>query len=176
MSKDELKWKDEFGGSLFFSLGKRNFCGVAIGYCGTEDFKVVKTACDKNGRILIIDAKLNGTNFLLINQSSLSTYPTFSILQKVLENFDDYNKKKYCFRRDFNLIFDCKFDASGGNPILKKPLGKLIEIKETLCLCDTWRIRNPNVKRFTFRQNQVSGFIERRLDFFLISNILQDLS
>ena len=35
-------------------------------------------------------------------------------------------------------------------------------------MCDIWRIRNPNVKRFTFRQNHVSGFIERRLDFFYI--------
>ena len=41
-------------------------------------------------------------------------------------------------------------------------------------MCDIWRIRNPNVKRFTFRQNHVSGFVERRLDFFLISNILQE--
>ena len=76
---------------------------------------------------------------------------------------------------DFNLIFDCKFDASGGNPILKKKyLAKLIEIKETLYLCDIWRIRNPNVRRFTFRQNRVSGFIEQRLDFSLISNIPQE--
>ena len=30
------------------------------------------------------------------------------------------------------------------------------------------------MKRFTFRQNHVSGFVERRLDFFLISNILQE--
>ena len=30
------------------------------------------------------------------------------------------------------------------------------------------------MKRFTFRQNHVSGFIERRLDFFLISNVLQE--
>ena len=56
----------------------------------------------------------------------------------------------------------------------KKSLAKLIEIKESLYLCDIWRIRNPNVKRFTFRQNHVSGFIERRLDFFLISNVLQE--
>ena len=79
------------------------------------------------------------------------------------------------FRGDFNSIFDCKFDASGRNPILKKKsLAKLIDIKETLCLWDIWKIRNPNVKGFTFRQNHVSGFIERRLDFFLISNILQE--
>ena len=40
----------------FFTHGKRNSCGVAIGYCETENFKVVNTACDKNGRILILDA------------------------------------------------------------------------------------------------------------------------
>ena len=100
---------------------------------------------------------------------------TFSTLQKLLGKVDDYNKKNINFGGDFNLIFDFKFDASGGNPILtRKSLAKLIEIKETLYLCDIWRIRNPNVKRFTFRQNHVSGFIERRLDFFLISNVLQE--
>ena len=41
-------------------------------------------------------------------------------------------------------------------------------------MCDIWRIRNPNVKCFTFRQNHVSRLIERRFDFFLISNILQE--
>ena len=41
-------------------------------------------------------------------------------------------------------------------------------------MCDIWRIRKPNVKRFTFWQNHASGFIKQRLDFFLISNILQE--
>ena len=73
-------------------------------------------------------------------------------------------KKNIVFGGDFNSIFDQK---SGGNPILKqKSLAKLIEIKETFFLCDIWRIRNANVRRFTFRQNHVSGLIERRLDFF----------
>ena len=52
-------------GPLFFLHGKSNSCGVALGYCGAEAFKVVNTACDKNGRILILDAELNGTTFLL---------------------------------------------------------------------------------------------------------------
>ena len=111
---------------LFFSHGKSNSCGVAIGYCGTEEFKVVNTARDKNGRMLILDAELNGTNFLLINFYNSNTeseqLSTFSTLQKLLEKFDDYNKKNIVFGGDFNLIFDCKFDASGGNPILKKKI------------------------------------------------------
>ena len=70
---------------------------MAIGYCGAEDLKVVNTARDKNGRILILDAELNGTNFLLINLYNSNTeseqLSTFSALQKLLEKFDDYNKK-----------------------------------------------------------------------------------
>ena len=29
---DEIKWRDEFNGELFFSHGKTNSCGVAIGF------------------------------------------------------------------------------------------------------------------------------------------------
>ena len=107
----------------FFSHGKSNSCGVAIGSCGRKAFKVINTACDKNRRVLILDAELNDTIFLLINFYNSNTEPeqlsTFSTLQKLLEKFDDYNKKNIVFGGDFNLIFDCKFDASGENPILK---------------------------------------------------------
>ena len=100
---------------------------------------------------------------------------TLSTLQKLLEKVDDYNKKNIIFGGNFVLIFDCKFDASEGNPILKKKaLAKLTETKETLYFCEIWRVRNPNVRRFTFRQNHVSGFIGRRLNFVLISNTLQE--
>ena len=45
--------------------------------------------------------------------------------------------------RGFNLIFDTKLDAQGGNPTMKeKSLAKLIEPKESYDLCDIWRVRN----------------------------------
>ena len=65
LSNDELKWKDKVGGPLFLHTG--NAILVAIAYSGAEDFKVITTACYKNGRILILDAEWNGTNLLLIN-------------------------------------------------------------------------------------------------------------
>ena len=46
---------------------------------------------------------------------------------------------------DFNLFFDSKLDAQGGNPI-----AKLIELKENYDLRDIWRVRNTKSKRFTF--------------------------
>ena len=43
-------------------------------------------------------------------------------------------------------------------------------------MCDIWRIRNTKVKQFTFTQQHSSGFIQRRLDYFFISNVLQEFA
>ena len=50
----------------------------------------------------------------------------------------------------------------------------MIELIESFELCDIWRIRNPTEKRFTFRQNHISGYIQRSLDYFFVSNKLQE--
>ena len=136
---------------------------------------MVNTACNKNGRIQILDVELNGTNLSLINfynsDSESEQLSTFSILQKLLEKVDGFNKKNIVFGGDFNLIFDYKSDAA--EVYSRTDWNKK---KKTLYLCDIWRIRNPNVIRFTLQQNHVSGFTEQRLDFFLISNICKSLS
>ena len=79
---------------------------MSIGYRGTETFKVVNTACDKNGRILILDAKLNDTNFLLVNfynsNSESEQLSSFSSLQKLIVNIDDYHKKDIVFEGDLS--------------------------------------------------------------------------
>ena len=41
-------------------------------------------------------------------------------------------------------------------------------------MTDIWRIRNPKAKQYTFRQKHVSGFLQRRLDYFFISNNIQE--
>ena len=76
---------------------------------------------------------------------------------------------------DLNLVFDCNLEACDGNPVLrKKSPTNFMEIKESLNLYEIWRIRNPKFKRYTFRQNHSPGFIQRRLDYFFVSNVLQE--
>ena len=36
--KDEKKWNEHLKGTLFFSHGTTNSCGVAIGYSGAKSF------------------------------------------------------------------------------------------------------------------------------------------
>ena len=98
-----------------------------------------------------------------------------SVLSKLLEDFDISLTKQLVMAGDFNLFFNSKLEAQGGNPTLKKKsLAKRIEFKETYDLCDIWRVRNTKSKRFTFTQKHSSDFIQRRLGYILISNNLQE--
>ena len=94
----------------------------------------------------------------------------------MLNSIPNIKNKDIILGGDFNLFFDTLLETQGGNPIFKKKsLAKLIETKENMDLCDIWRVRNPKSKRFAFNQNHVSGRIERRLNYFLISIFLQEI-
>ena len=68
---------------------------------------------------------------------------------------------------DFNIILDHVIDGQGGNS-KRKDSGKIIkDISAELDLFDLWRIRNPTVTRFTWRQKK--PIIQRRLDYWLVS-------
>ena len=74
---------------------------------------------------------------------------------------------------DFNLIFDTNLDADGGKPQLKvNSLSKLSSITKENDLCDIFRVRCPDEKRFTWRRK--NPFKQRQLDHFFISDTLQD--
>ena len=92
-------------------------------------------------------------------------------------NFFDINQnKRITFASDFNFFFVAKVEARGGKPFSKiKFTIKLFYIKESLDICDVWRVRNPKHQNFTFRQNHSIGFIELyRLDYIFISKELQE--
>ena len=41
-------------------------------------------------------------------------------------------------------------------------------------LSDIWRIRKSILKRYTFRKNRFSGFIQKWLDYIFVSNNIQE--
>jgi hypothetical protein len=67
-------------------------------------------------------------------------------------------------------------DALGGSPSIKKQsVSALINLLEKLDVSDIFRIRNPNKKRYTFRQKNCNNtIIHRRLDYICLSNSLQE--
>ena len=180
-SKVEQKWKEDFHGKVFFSHGKINSCGVLIAYIGTEKFTVKKQQTDHSGRILILDVSINNSEYILINLYNAKTekeqIEVLSNLFALLKTFDINPNKHVIMAGDFNLICNSKLDTAGGYPTLKrKSLAKFTELKETYDLCDIWRVRNAKVKQFTFTQQHSSGFAQHKLDYFFISNGLQEFA
>ena len=72
----------------------------------------------------------------------------------------------------FNVIFDQDLDGRGGNKKRKDSVRYVEDMIIEHDLLDIWRIRNPTDTRFTWRQK--SPLIQRRLDYWLISNDLQE--
>ena len=173
--KDEKLWNDEFEGQLFFSHGKTNSCGVAIGFVGTKALNILNITSDNLGRILVIEVKIDDSVFVLINIYNANTEPeqlhTLNDLVNILETIEDIQNKSVVLGGDFNAILNPSPDSEGDRPVIKnRTIAKLIQITENLDLCDIWRIRNPKRRPFTFRQHHSTGFIERRLDYFFTSN------
>ena len=180
ISNDENAWAVDFKGQVFFSDGTFNSRGVLIAYLGSKSFVVKNKRNDDAGRILILDASIDGTDYILVNIYNANTeteqIKVLNNLHLLLDSLDIHQNKQIILAGDFNLFLDTTLEAEGGSPCLKKKsVAKLIKIKEHFDLCDIWRLRNPDVKQFTFRQKHASGFIQRRLDYFFISNSLQDV-
>ena len=62
-----MRKNEEFNGPLFFSHSKTNSCGIATGFCGKNYFNLIDQKNDEDGRNLIIEAKINEDNFIVIN-------------------------------------------------------------------------------------------------------------
>ena len=74
---------------------------------------------------------------------------------------------------DFNLLFNSELDADSGTQFSKANLlVNFFEIKQTLDLCGTWRVRDSDNKRFPSRQKHFRGLIQRRLDYIFIAESL----
>ena len=128
---------------------------------------------------MILEVEIENENYLLINLYNANTeteqLKTLNILSTLLEQIQNIGEKSIILGGDFNFYCNEKLETSGGSPLLKKQsISKFLEIKESLNLCDLWRVRNPKMKTFTFRQRHFSGLIQRRLDYLFISQKLQE--
>ena len=122
---------------------------------------------------------LDRDQYILINlynaNNETKQCKIFNELQSLLKIFDINQNKIIIFAVHFNIFFSSKLEVRGGKSLpIRKSVIKLVDIKESLDICDIWRIRNPKRQNFTFRQNHSTGFIERQLDYYFVSNCLQE--
>ena len=100
---DEIKWRDKFNGELFFSHGKTNSCGVAIILYGSQTIEQMNKISDKSGRILLAEATIDDTVFLLINIYNTNTeseqLESLSDLVSIINKVKDIQSKNIILQR-----------------------------------------------------------------------------
>ena len=79
---------------------------------------------DTKGRCILIDATVQGSDFLLVNIYARNKVQEqcefFSSLEKMVEEFNISAEQKIAVGGDFNVAIDPHLDCSGGNPTKKR--------------------------------------------------------
>ena len=174
----EKQWKNEWGGKNIMSHGSANSRSVAILFKKGVDCIIHSKILDPVGRYVILKAEIKDKMYLLINIYAPNKDTNIveflkdlgTTLQK--ENLDE--EENIILGGDFNCPLNPVLDKKGGILLPRKSVVATID-----CLCadldlvDIWRVKNPSTKSYTWSQN--SPMILCRLDYWLISNNLQDL-
>ena len=174
--KDVARWRNEWGAEIYQNHGSSNSSGTLIAFSKKFDKKVLKYIDDKNGRIQILAFEHKNKKFMIINvynnNNEKEQVETLKKIDILMESFNDINDYFIVIGGDWNFILDKRLDAYGGNPKLKlNSIAEHTKLKNKFLLCDIYRIRNQQMKSFTYRQR--TPCLVRRLDRFLISKILQ---
>ena len=122
------------------------------------DFNLKSVEADTQGRYVVMEADVQGSDFLLVNVYAPNKVQNqclfFDNLNKVIENFVVDKEQKIVIGGDFNIALDSDLDCSGGNSFKKDSIKNIQDLCLDYDLVDIWRIRNPETKRFTWRQKK----------------------
>ena len=112
---DEIKWKDDFKGEVFYSHCKSNSCSLLICFIGSKRLFIRNKLSDNDGRILILDVDFDDENFMLINLCNPNTeaeqLKTLSKLKEMLTKLHLTQNDNIICAGDFNLIFNIELES-----------------------------------------------------------------
>ena len=172
----EDTWRTQWQGKFYFSHGSNHSRGVLILARSDLDLRVKSIKADDDGRFIIMEAEIQDSSFLLVNVYAPNKTPDqcnfYVKLNKYIEEYVANKELRLIVGGDFNVPLNPDFDCSGGNLSRKDSVRNIQDLCLDFDLVDIWRVRNPQTKRFTWRQK--SPFIQRRLDYWLISDCCQE--
>ena len=176
----EKIWTNQWGSGkekIYFSHGTSNISGVLTAFREGLNYRVASTSPGLEGHFLILQAVVQNSPVILINyyapSDESSQVRILLEINRIVTSLDLEQNTSIIWEGDFTLIFDSELESDGGNPRLKiQSLSKLISMMSENEPCDIFRVRNPDVKRFTWKNK--NPLIQRRLDYFILSEGLQD--
>ena len=130
-----------------------------------------------NGRYIVLNVLIDNNPVILVNYYAPNVeseqLKLLDELNHIFNSFEIAENTVFIWGEDFNMTFDTTLDVDGGFPKLKiNSFSKLLSMMSENDLCDIFRVRNPDTRRFSRHRKTPSK--QRRLDFFLVSDSMQD--
>ena len=136
------------------------------------NFVVLNQFKVSQGRILVVEALVNGVKVILCNLYAPNKENTyfFHEVSKILGDVDG----QIILGGDFNQTLDNHLDRSGARTDASpRDRATLDVLREELGLIDIWRLINPKEREYTFYSHSHRSY--SRIDFFLVAGSLVDL-
>ena len=169
-------WKSQWRGDIFFSHGLEHSKGVIILLKEKFDCEVKVHREDEQGRFIILKGLIQTQQFVFVNIYAPNRIKDQCVFfEEIKKHLDELELEENCeviIGGDFNVILDADLDGTVGKPQVKESCKRIENLCSSFDLIDIWRIRNPDVKRFTWRQK--NPIIQRRLDIWLITSSIQE--
>ncbi len=167
---NETEWNLWWKGHKILSHGTNLSRGVAILFSSSLDVIIVKVEEPVQGRLILVEAKIQGMLFFLINIYSPTVgherLNCFNILSGVLKKCS--SEGYVVIGGDWNCTVNFTEDRNTEEPHIQSS-GSLSKLLKDFKLLDVWRIKHPTDRQYTWVKafdNRVSA---ARLDRFYVS-------
>lgn len=164
---DQLLWENQWGGKMINSFGETNARGVSFLVGRNVECEIVRQARDDEGRYVVIEIKHNEKEIVIAGLYAPNR-DTPDFFRKVFKEINNFQNGNIILAGDFNLVLDEKLDRAGTSEFnYPKSRDLVLTYMEEMELCDLWRVRNPEVRRYSCHRKNSKFF--SRIDLFLVS-------
>ena len=161
---------------MFNSPGDSRSRGTCVLINPKTEVENIECSFDQAGRIVCIHGIIRDKKVLICNiyAPNEDDPAFFQTVIKMLDNFPD--RDIVILGGDFNLVMNPEIDRYRSACNNEKSHAVVAEIIDKLDLCDIWRVRNPNERKYTWcrdggRRGKISA---SRIDMFLVSDGFTD--
>ena len=170
--KDELIWRNEWRGGIFFSHGSNHQKGVCILLNPASKLAIEECHMDNEGRIVAVNVVLNNLRFSICNIYAPNCFAEQTKFAQTLNAFllRYLSVDKLIIGGDWNVTLGCIDKKGGAKWVPSAYRDKVISMLEDLDLVDIFRQKKPLKMSFTYESKFLK--VKSRIDFFLVSNSL----
>ena len=171
VEKNEIPWSNEWGGKILFNHGSVSARGVCVLINKKFDCKPMVRLKDTEGRLLILEVKINEQLITLINvYAPNADRPQF--FRKIKSELHGLCPDKIIMG-DFNLVLDVDKDRLNTYSNNNNSRQVVLDIMNEYMLEDVWRVQNPEETQYTWikteKANTNREIKASRIDFALVS-------